>query len=202
MAPRRGPLTRGSAANGLARRAIVGLQPTRADVILAGNAARRPIDASERMALGCPPATRDGEPMQGRWLRLGISAVMGVIAVLTTRALGIPGNGSWIVACWIPGAVAAIRQPSWTSFAACVTGIAITTILLVVAADQYPGLAWLVVACEAAILGHGFLASSVVGRAWRLRSLRDPRVVWGLTIAIGLVAAFVLIAQDLARNPP
>jgi hypothetical protein len=140
--------------------------------------------------------------MQGRWLHFGFSVVIGAIAALATRALDIPGNGSWIVACWVLGVVAAIGQPSWPSFAACVAGIAIATILLVVAADQYPGLAWLVVACEAAILGHGFLVSSAVRRAWGLRSLRDPRVVWGLAIAIGLVAAFVFIAQDLARNPP
>ena len=141
-------------------------------------------------------------PVQGRWLQLASSALIGALAALATRALGIPGNGSWIVACWILGVVTAVRQPGWQSLAACVAGIGSATIIFLVAADQYPGLAWLVVICEAAVLGHGFLVSAAVGRAWRLRSLRDPRVIWGLGIAIGLIAAFVLIAQDLARNPP
>ena len=137
-----------------------------------------------------------------RWPRLGLSVLIGVIAALATQALGVPGGGSWIVACWVLGAVAAAIWPGWASFAACVAGIALATLVLVTAAGQYAGLAWLVVACEAAILGHGFLVSATVGRARRLRSLRDQRVAAGLIAAIGLVVAFVLVAQDFARNPP
>jgi hypothetical protein len=138
--------------------------------------------------------------MRTRWLQLGLSVLLGAVAALVTR--NIPGGASWMVACWILGAAAAVIQPSWASFAACVAGIALATVVLVGAAGQYAGLAWLVVAAEAAVLGHGFLVSATAGRAWRLRSLRDQRVVWGFIAAIGLVVVFVLIAQDFARNPP
>lgn len=138
--------------------------------------------------------------MQTRWLQLCLSVVLGAVAALLTR--DIPGDGSWMVVCWILGAAAAAIQPSWASYGACVAGITLATIALVGAAGQYAGLAWLVVAAEAAILGHGFLVSATVGRAWRLRSLRDERVVWGFVAAIGLVVVLFLVAQDFARNPP
>ncbi len=138
--------------------------------------------------------------MRTRWLRLGLPVLLGAVAALVTR--DIPGDGSWMVACWILGAAAAVIQPSWASLAACVAGIALATVVLVSAAGQYAGLAWLVVAAEAAVLGHGFLVGATAGRAWRLRSLRDQRVVWGFIAAIGLVVMFLLIAQDFARNPP
>jgi hypothetical protein len=138
--------------------------------------------------------------MRTRWLQLGLSVLLGAVAALLTR--DIPGDGSWMVVCWILGAAAAALQPSWASFGACVAGITLATIALVGAAGQYAGLAWLVVAAEAAILGHGFLVSATVRRAWRLRSLRDERVVWGFMAAIGLVVALFLVAQDFARNPP
>jgi hypothetical protein len=44
--------------------------------------------------------------------------------------------------------------------------------------------------------------SATVGRAWRLRSVRDARVAWGFFAAIGLVVVLFLVAQDFARNPP
>ena len=107
-----------------------------------------------------------------------------------------------MVACWCLGAVAALIRPSLGSYASCVAGIVLATIFFVAFGGQYAGLAWLVVISVAAVLGHGFLVSAAVGRAWRLRSLKDATVVWGLAVAIGLVAAGVLIDQDFARNPP
>ena len=140
--------------------------------------------------------------MQTRWLQFGVSVAIGAAAADATRSLGIPGGGEWIAACWIAGGVAAILGPSWLSFAGCVTGIVLATVYFVTSAGQYGGLAWLVVACEAAILGHGFLVLASVRRAIRVRTLIDARVIAGLGTAAGLVVLFVLIAQDFARNPP
>ena len=135
--------------------------------------------------------------MQTRWLQFGVSVAIGAAAADVTRSLGIPGGGEWIA-----GGVAAILGPSWLSFAGCVTGIVLATVYFVTSAGQYGGLAWLVVACEAAILGHGFLVLASVRRATRVRTLIDARVIAGLGTAAGLVVLFVLIAQDFARNPP
>lgn len=140
--------------------------------------------------------------MRARWLPIGVSLALGAATAMATRVLDIPGNGSWVVACWVFGVAAAVVRPGWTSFAACVAGIVLGTILLVATTGQSAGLAWLVVAFEAAVLGHGFLVSAAVGRARRLRSLRDAGVAWGLLVAAGLGIAFVLIAKGFAGNPP
>jgi hypothetical protein len=136
------------------------------------------------------------------WVPLGLSVAIGATATAATATLDIPGNGSWMVACWCLGAVAALIRPSRGSYAACVAGIVLATIFFVALGGQYAGLSWLVVIAVAAVLGHGFLVGAAVGRAWRLRSVRDATVVRGLAVAIGLVVAGVLIAQEFARNPP
>ena len=98
--------------------------------------------------------------------------------------------------------MAAILWPNWLSLAGCVAGVVLATVYFVTGGGQYAGLAWLVVACEAAILGHGFLVVASIGRAVRLRTLRDARVWAGLLVAGCLVLAFALLAQDFAQNPP
>ena len=140
--------------------------------------------------------------MGTRWLQFGLSVAIGAAAADVTRSLGIPGGGEWIGACWIAGGVAAILGPSWLSFTGCVAGIVLATVYFVTSAGQYSGLAWLVVACQVAVLGNGFLVLASVARAVRLRTLRDARVWTGLLVAGGLGLAFALIAQDFARNPP
>lgn len=134
---------------------------------------------------------------------LAIAAVgIGAVAARVALQLGLPGDGWWIVVCWVLGVLAAAIWRSWASYTACVAGIVLFTAWSVVAAGQYAGLAWLVVGVEAAVLGHGFLVGAAVVRAWRLRSARDALVIAGLLTAIGLAVLFVLVAQDFARNPP
>jgi hypothetical protein len=62
-----------------------------------------------------------------------------------------------------------------------------------------------IVAIVVALAGHGALSASVFLRlralGWRL-GLRDPSVVRGGGVALGLVPVFVWVAKDLARNPP
>ena len=151
-------------------------------------------------ALPIPGGVNDAGDMD-RLARLLIAFVLGMAASEMTRLLDIPGNGSWIAATWILGAVAAIAVPSVASFGAAVLGMVLLTISNVVTGSQYAGLAWLVVAMDAAVFGHGFLVGATGRRAWRLRTIRDGRVMVGVAIAVALVALFVQVALDLARNP-
>jgi hypothetical protein len=151
----------------------------------------------------CParPAT-DDVFVRTSWWRLGASVVIGAVAAWATRTLDIPGDGTWIVVCVAMGVAAGLVQASWASFAACEAGVILASAVFVIVGGQYAGLAWLVVASVAAMLGYGFLMAAVIGRAWRLRSVNDRRVVGGLIAVLGLLVSIVLIARDLARNPP
>ncbi len=137
-----------------------------------------------------------------RGLQAMAAVLIGAGAAGVALQSGIPGDGSWIVACWALGFAGSAVWRHLASYALSVGGIVAFTGFSVVAMGQYGGLAWLAVLAEAAVLGHGFLVGAVIGRAWRLRSLRDARVVAGFLAAVGLAVLFVLIAQDLARNPP
>jgi hypothetical protein len=140
--------------------------------------------------------------VRARWWRLGLSVAIGAVAAWFTNTLDIPGDGRWIVICWALGVGAALVEASWASLAACVAGIIAMDAVFVIAVWWYTGLAWLIMAAETAVLGYGFLVGAVVQRAWRVRSIVDRRVVTGAAAAVGLLVAFILIAQDFARNPP
>ena len=126
---------------------------------------------------------------------------IGILASLLGAALGLPGRGEWIAACWVGGALVALVAPTLGALAIAIAGIALATFGLVLLAGQVPDLAGFVVAAEAAVLAHGFLVGACLGRAWRRRSLSDPRVIAGLLLAAGLVIVARSIAEDLARNP-
>ena len=151
---------------------------------------------------GADGAPSDERPARYGRLQLGLSVLIGAVAAFVSLPLGIPGNGSWIVVCWILGVGAAVLRPNWTSFVAAVVGIALAAVLLVLRAGQYPGLAWLVVTSEATILGHGFFVGATIRSAVRRRTLRDAHIVWRLAVAIGTAVSLVVIAQEFARNPP
>ena len=123
---------------------------------------------------------------------------IGILASLFGAALGLPGRGEWIAACWVGGALVALVAPTLGALAIAIAGIALATFGLVLLAGQVPDLAGFVVA---AVLAHGFLVGACLGRAWRRRSLSDPRVIAGLLLAAGLVVVARSIAEDFARNP-
>lgn len=135
-------------------------------------------------------------------IRVGLGFLVGAAAALVARRLDIPGDGSWIVLFWVAGIVAAAIRASASTLVASFLGIALSTILLVLAGGQYPGLAWLVVTVEAAVLAHGFLVAATVRRAIRRRTLADRRVIVGIAAAVLLAGCYVLVALDFARNPP
>ena len=137
-----------------------------------------------------------------RSARLVIAFILGMAAAESTRMLDIPGNGSWIAATWTLGTIAAIAMPSLASFGTAVLGMGFVTVANVTSGGQYAGLAWLVLAMDAGVFGHGFLVGATLGRARRLRSIRDGRVLAGTVIAVALVALSVQVAFELARNPP
>lgn len=130
--------------------------------------------------------------------------VLGCAAAVSGFVFGRPGHGEFVPLTWLAGGAAIIVAPGWPGFVALLAGATVAATFLDVL-DGVFGLVWLIVAIVVALAGHGAMSASVLLRlralGWRL-GLKDPSVVRGGGVALGLVLIFIWVAQDLARNPP
>jgi hypothetical protein len=135
---------------------------------------------------------------------LAAAFVLGCAAAVSGFVFGMPGNGEFVPLTWLAGGAAIIVAPGWRGFVALLAGATVAATFLDVL-DGVFGLVWLIVAIVVALAGHGALSASVLLRlralGWRL-GLKDPSVLRGGGVALGLALISIWVAQDLARNPP